>query len=769
MKIITKALADILVGGDLHTHLIGVAGSGMSGIAGLLLALGHRVSGSDKVKTIEIERLQRLGLEFHQPQSAANVTGADLVIFSSAIRPGNVEYDEAIRLGLNMVRRADALSAIMQCKRGVVVAGMHGKTTTSSMAAHVLRVGGLQPSHYVGAEIPILNTNAHWDAAGEWFVAEGDESDGTLANYHVEHSIILNIEEEHLDYYEDLAAIEDVFNQLMGQTRGSIFYCADDPHALRLCANRPGSISFGACEAAAYRFANLQTANFQSRFEVFGRNELLGEVVLNVPGRHNVSNSLSVIALASELGVPFEKIAEALASFRGARRRFELKYRSERFLVVDDYAHHPSEIRATLATARAGGCKRIIAMFQPHRYTRTLKLKDEFGSAFDDADTVFLADIYPASEPPLPGVTGQTIADAMAAHGHHGGHYVPDRAQMVVEVGRMLEPGDCVLSLGAGNIHEQGSIIARDLAVLEELQGVMGEGAIRLYEPVSKHTTFRIGGPAQFWAEPETEAGFARLVAHCNQNAIPLMVIGRGSNMLVLDGGISGVVVHLGKGEFHRLEIDGLKIFAGAGVKLKELAMAAKAANIGGFEWMEGIPGNVGGALRMNAGAMGGETFRQVTSLQVVDSEGQILNKVPADLDVRYRGVPSLEKQYAISAVFEGHASSAEEITRLLEDSIQKRRGAQPRESSAGCAFKNPAELPAGKLIDELGLKNTRIGGARISEEHGNFIVNDGGATAADVLKLVEHVKTTALLQRGIELIPEVRIVGQAEPTFLQP
>ena len=769
MKIITQALADILVGGGLRTHLIGVAGSGMSGIAGLLLALGHRVSGSDKVKTIEIERLQRLGLDFYQPQFAANVEGADLVIFSSAIRPGNVEYDEAIRLGLKMVRRADALSAIMQCKRGVVVAGMHGKTTTSSMAAHVLRVGGLQPSHYVGAEIPILNTNAHWDPAGEWFIAEGDESDGTLANYHVEHAIILNIEEEHLDYYEDLAAIEDVFNQLMAQTRGTVYYCADDPHALRLCGSRADSVSFGASLDAGYRFSNLQTANFQSRFEVFNGDKFLGEIVLNVPGRHNVSNSVSVIALASELGVPFEKIAEALASFRGARRRFEIKYRSERYLVVDDYAHHPSEIRATLATARAGGCKRIIVLFQPHRFTRTLKLKDEFGSAFDDADTVLLADIYPASEPPIPGVTGQTIADAMAAHGHHGGRYVPDRAQMVLEVGRMLAPGDCILSLGAGNIHEQGSVIARDLATLEELQVVMGEGALRLYEPVSKHTTFRIGGPAQFWAEPETEAGFARLVAHCRHQGIPLMVIGRGSNMLVLDGGIPGVVVHLGKGEFHHLEINGLQITAGAGVKLKELAMAAKVAGIGGFEWMEGIPGNVGGALRMNAGAMGGETFRQVKSLRVIDSEGRCLNKIPADLEVQYRGVPSLQTQYAISAVFEGHASSAEEIERLLEDSIQKRRGAQPRESSAGCAFKNPAEMPAGKLIDELGLKNTQIGGARISDEHGNFIVNDGGATAANVLALVEHIKTTALLKRGIELIPEVRIVGEAETSFLTP
>lgn len=759
----SKYLAEILVGGELRIHLIGVAGSGMSGIAGLLLSMGHTVSGSDKVSTVEVQRLQKLGLEFHQPQNAANIHYADLVIYSSAIRPGNVEYDEAIRQGVSMVRRADALAAIMQCKKGIIVCGMHGKTTTSSMAAHVLRVGGVRPSHYVGAEIPILGTNAYWDTEGEWFVAEGDESDGTLANYHAEHAIILNIEEEHLDYYENLGAIEAVFNQLMDQTRGTIFYCADDANASRLCGCRPGTISYGASEKADYRFESLHDADFQSRFEVFHHGERLGEVELNVPGRHNVSNALSVIALACELGVAFPKIVEALASFRGARRRFDIKYRSEKYLVVDDYAHHPSEIRATLATAHNGSHRRILVLFQPHRYTRTVKLQDQFGTAFDDAQFVFLADIYPASEPPIPGVTSQMIADAMAAHGHHGGHYISDRAQMVLEAGRLLQPGDCVLSLGAGNIHEQGTILARDLAAMEEIQSVMGEGVVKLYEPLSKHTTLRVGGPAQFWAEPETEAGLGRLVAHCHKHSIPLMVIGRGSNLLVRDGGIRGVVVHLERGEFARLEVDGLRITAGAGVKLKELAGAAKKAGIGGFEWMEGIPGNLGGALRMNAGAMGSETFGQVLSLHVVDSEGQIHERLPADLEIRYRGVPSLGRQYATRAVLEGFVRPQSEIAHLMDDYAHKRWAIQPKEPSAGCTFKNPATIPAGQLIEELGLKALRVGGAAVSTLHGNFFVNDTHATAADVLGLIDQVKAVALEQRGVTLETEVQIVGEAK------
>jgi UDP-N-acetylmuramate--L-alanine ligase/UDP-N-acetylenolpyruvoylglucosamine reductase len=756
-----QILADILVGGELRVHLIGVAGSGMSGIAGLLIALGHKVSGSDKATTVEVARLQSLGLRFSPHHDAAHISDVDLVIYSSAIRAGNPEYDEALRTERNLVRRADALAAIMNCKKGIVICGMHGKTTTSSMTAHVLRVGGLHPSHYVGAEIPILGTNAAWDAAGEFFVAEGDESDGTLAFYHPEHAIVLNIEEEHLDYYADLAAIEVVFNQLLSQTRGKVIFCADDPNATRVCSPHPGAISYGEARAAFYRFDDVHAKDFQSHFRVVRGGEPLGAITLNVPGRHNISNAVGVIALATELGVPFAKIAEALETFRGARRRFEIKYRSERYMLVDDYGHHPSEIRATLATARNTGRKRVLCMFQPHRFSRTLKLKEEFGRAFPEADVAFIADVYPASEAPIPGVTGQTIVDEMEREGHDAAHYQPDRRKLVLEMGRLIEPGDCIISLGAGNIHEAGSLLAKDLAVLDEIQTAMGPGLAKLYEPLSKHTTLRLGGPAQFWVEPETEDGFARLVKFTTERGIPLFVIGRGSNLLVRDGGIRGVVAHLSRGEFKRLEVREGKLHAGVGVKQKELAHAARDARIGGFEWFEGIPGEVGGALRMNAGAMGGETFRQVVSVRFVDPQGNFHMKTPAEMDVRYRHCGTLEKNYAVSATFRGVPSTAEEIERKLDESMQKRRSSQPKESSAGCIFKNPEPCPAGKLVDELGLKGARVGGAKVSEIHGNFLVNDHNATAADVLALIDQVKAKALAARGIVLETEVQIVGE--------
>jgi len=743
-------------------HLVGVAGSGMSGLAALLLELGHQVSGSDKASTVETDRLQRLGLRFHENHHADDASDADLIVFSSAITINNPILLSARDFAKPAVRRAEALAAIMRTKRAILIAGMHGKTTTSAMTAHVLREAGLHPSHYVGAEIPILGSNAHWDPLGEYFVAEGDESDGTLRCFYPEHTLILNIEEEHLDFYVDLAAIEKVFARLIEQTTGMLFYSADDANTTRLCAQRKPAVSYGFSENADYRCTDIELRDFASIFCVYLRGQQLGEAVLNVPGQHNVHNAIGVIALASELGIPFEKIAASLRKFEHARRRFEIKYASDRFLLVDDYAHHPSEIRATLKTARSTGRKRILTMFQPHRFSRTKALCHKFGGAFDDADRVVVTDVYAASETPIPGISGQTIADEIARHGHRGVSYQPRFEWVHRDIGNTLDSGDLVLSLGAGNIHDQLSILAADLVIAEKLKAIVGaQGEVRIYEPLSKHTTLRVGGPAQFWVEPSNENAFAELIRSCRHEGLPLFVIGRGSNLLVRDGGIRGVVVHPRGGDFDKIEIDGNEITAGVGAKLKEVAYAGKAAGIGGLEWMEGIPGAVGGGLRMNAGAMGAQTFENVVRVRYLDVEGNPHTKTRDELEVHYRSFPLLENNFAVSAVFRGQPAPAEQIARKLHASQEKRRTSQPIAKSAGCIFKNPQNCPAGQLVEELGLKNSGIGKARVSEVHGNFIVNDGGATAAEMLELIEKIKTVARAQRGIELETEVQIVGE--------
>ncbi len=755
----TRELASFLHGAPRRIHLIGVAGSGMSGIASLLLALGHRVSGSDKVDTVEVKRLRSLGLDFRTPQRAEDVVDSELVVYSSAIREGNPAFDAARRLAKPLVRRAEALAALMLGKKGILVAGMHGKTTVSAMAAHVLRAAGAHPSHYVGAEIPILGTNARWDAGGEYFVAEGDESDGTIVLYYPEHTVVLNIEPEHLDHYEDLAAIDTAFGVLLDQTSGKIFYCADDPGAVRVCGARPNAVSYG--KSGTYSYADLRSADFASTFCFRRDGRELVRVTLNVPGEHNALNATAVLALAAELGLDLAKCAAALESFRGARRRFEVVYRSADYLLVDDYGHHPTEIAAVVRAARDTGRERVLLLFQPHRYTRTQALKDEFGQALALADAVVVTDVYPASEIPLPGVSGQLIAEAATAAGAEKTVYAASRAAGGLEAGRLLRPGDLLVTLGAGNIHEQGAALAADLQTLETLHAAMGPGLARLYEPLAKHTTMRVGGPAQFWLEPETEEGFCELARSAHEAGLPFMVIGRGSNLIVRDGGLRGVVVRLRRGVFGEFSVEGDRIRAGVGVRLKALSGAAIKAGLEGFEWMEGIPGDVGGCLRMNAGAMGVEAFDQVESVRYADHEGNILEKSPRDLEVHYRNVPLLRTNYALSAVFRGTVSSPAEVEQRTRDYAAKRKASQPSGASAGCIFRNPDHGKAGQLIDAAGLKDSRVGAARVSDVHANFILNEGGATASEVLALIEQVRAEVLKKSGVRLETEVQIIGE--------
>lgn len=759
----------------MRINLIGVAGSGMSGLASLLLALGHKVSGSDKVTTSETERLVKLGLQFFSPHCDKEVEDCDMVIYSSAIKPGNVAFEAAFKEGIPLVRRAEALAAVMANKHGVVVAGTHGKTTTSALTAHVLRQGGLKPSHYVGAEIPILGANAHWDADGQLFVAEGDESDGTLVNFNPRHSIILNIEPEHLDFYSGIEAIKTVFRQLLNQTPGYWVHCAEDAVTREICSGTERSVSYGWSRDRDFSANILEMQPDHSVFEVFHKEELLGVATLGIPGKHNVSNALAAIALATKLGVPFENIQHALKSFRGARRRFEIRHRGERFTIVDDYGHHPSEIAATLATAKGLRPKRIICLFQPHRYSRTQLLKKEFGAAFDDVDELFVTDVYAASEKPLPGVSGETVVEEVRLHDQETGKARPPAALQSTptlllsrdKVGNTLRPGDLLITLGAGNVHEVGRCIARDLPVLEQVWALLeahGGGNARLYEPMNRHTTYLIGGPAQYWIEPRTVTAFAEIVRYLRSASVPVRVIGRGSNLLVKDGGIRGAVIHPAKGEFEEVKVEDGRLIAGAGARLKKIASAARTAGLGGLEWMEGVPGNLGGAIRMNAGAMGAETFDHIVSVRFIGADGAVHEKSKADIIHHYRNVPEFEEHYIVSAMLEGKPAPVEQIDAGLEASRVKRRTTQPVGASAGCVFKNPQVCGAGKLVDDLGLKGRRVGQAVVSPVHGNFIVNEGGATARQVLDLVAEVKEVAMRERGVQLEMEVKVIGEEPP-----
>ena len=748
-------------------HLIGVAGSGMSGLARMLLEMGHNVSGCDRVTSTETERLQQSGLTFSCPHSAAAVSDAEIVIYSSAIREENVALHAARENGCLCLRRAECLAAILNNKKGVVVAGTHGKTTTSSLTAHLLREGRMRPCHYVGAEIPVLGANAHWNNDSDYLIAEGDESDGTLVNYLPEHSIILNIEAEHLDFYRDLDHIKEVFHRLCSQTRGTIFYCKSDEGARDVCSQYPNSISYG-WEDADYTATDVAVKRGRTLYTINHHGTPLGRVELGIPGRHNVLNSLAATAAALEMGCDFASIARGLVSFAGAKRRFETKYLSRDFRIVDDYGHHPTEIAATVQTARSLNPDRLVILFQPHRYTRTQLLRDDFGRVLKDVDKLFVADVYPASEPPIPGISGQTIVDAVKEHGPADAVFLPNLSLAHHVVGNQLRPGDLFLTLGAGNVHESGTKIAQDLRILAEMRQDCGADIpCRLYEPMSKHTTMGVGGEAQYWIEPNSFESMQAVVNFFKDRNIPVHIVGRGSNLIVRNGGIRGAVIHPNGGEFDKLELRGNNIVAGAGVRLKKLAAFAAANGLSGFEWMDGIPGCVGGSLRMNAGCLGGDMWQIFQAAVALDEDGE---QVEFDRDSMatpsYRCIPEFRHNMVMQATFAGTPADKAVIEATMEDYRARRKTSQPIEPSAGCTFKNPEGIPAGKLIDEMGLKGFSIGGAQVSRKHANFIVNTGKALATDVTELIDAIRAKAQTERGITLRTEVQVVGDRETEF---
>ena len=758
---VKERLQSLLSSGSQDIHLVGVCGSGMSGLARLLVEQGHRVTGSDLLDNHQASLCLPEGLPYFSGHHADNLGAAKLVVFSSAIQPDNAERRAAAERDILCVRRAECLVVLSEAKSTYVIAGSHGKTTTSSMLTYVLRHADLNPSHYIGAQVPLLGANAAW-TDGAPFVVEADESDGTLALFSPQASLILNIEEEHLDFYHDIEEIVQVFALLCERTQGTIVYCADDKNSMLLCSHAPRAVSYGISELATYRALEVRLENFSSRFAVLKNGQLLGEISLQIPGAQNVSNALGVVALATELGIGWNQIVSALAEFRGAARRFEVKYRSPDYMVVDDYAHHPTEIRATLAAARNSGWKRVLALFQPHRYSRTKAFLGEFAGAFHDATEVFITEIYAASEAAMAGITGESVAEAVRGSGHPQVRYEPTLGRLRAAVNAILQPGDLVITLGAGDIHRVAQHLAQGLVWYAELRALLkAESTLKRDEPLHKHTTLRIGGPGQLWFEPIDEEDLTIGLRFAHERGIPVTFIGRGSNLLIRDGGILGLCIHLGKPHFNRVEVEGRRVTVGAGARLKQIVADARKHDLGGFEFMEGIPGNLGGALRMNAGAMQGWTMEVVESIRSIDLFGHVHELRKEDMEIHYRSVPHFQNHIAVSAVLLGQPSSKDEINEKLKAYSGKRWTSQPAAPSAGCIFKNPGPMPAGKLIDELGLKNLSVGSARVSEVHGNFIVNDGGATAADVLQLIALVQSRAREARQIDLHTEVIVLGE--------
>ncbi len=440
-------------------HFVGIGGVGMSGIAEVLLNMGYRITGSDTRRGEAVERLERLGAKVFTGHQPSHVEGAHVVVYSSAVARDNVEVQVARQRGIPVIPRAEMLAELMRLKYGIAIAGTHGKTTTTSIVAAVLGAAGLDPTVVVGGRVHGLGTNARL-GQGEFLVAEADESDGSFLKLSPTIAVVTTVDAEHLDHYADLDAIAAAFLQFVNKVPfyGAAVVCLDEPNIQRMIPQiEKRVITYGLESGADLTARRLGFSGMNSQFEVQHRGRVLGPASLQVPGRHNVLNALAAIGVALDLEVPFARIQSALAGFAGVQRRFQIRGEAQGVLVVDDYGHHPAEIRATLAAAKAGFDRRVLTVFQPHRYTRTHHLQREFLTAFYQSDVLIVMDIYPAGEAPIPGVHARDLAEGIAAHGHREVIYMDgDREEIVQYLCESTRPGDLVLTLGAGDVGQLG-------------------------------------------------------------------------------------------------------------------------------------------------------------------------------------------------------------------------------------------------------------------------------------------------------------------------
>lgn len=441
-----------------HIYFVGIGGAGMSGIAEVLLNLDYKVSGSDIKLSETTDRLKRLGATIYQGHSENHITDVDVVVTSSAVKSNNPEVGAARSRAIPVIPRAEMLAELMRLKYGIAVAGAHGKTTTTSLIAMILDRGGISPTVVNGGILNTINTSAML-GTGEFMVAEADESDGSFLKLSPTIAIITNIDPEHLDYYQNMGEIKRAFIQFANKVPfyGLNILCLDNEYIqdlIPLLEKR--FLTYGLTPQADFQAREVTVKGLSMSFRVFYQNNELGQAELKMPGLHNVYNALAAIATAVELNLDFSVIKEALKTFGGVKRRFQIKGELNGITLVDDYGHHPTEIKATLSAAKNIWERRLVVVFQPHRYTRTRDLFKDFTTAFNQADLLLLTDIYPAGEDPLPGVNAETLCREIKEHGHKNVHYHPQTEDMLGVLTHMLQPGDVVMTLGAGNIWQLG-------------------------------------------------------------------------------------------------------------------------------------------------------------------------------------------------------------------------------------------------------------------------------------------------------------------------
>lgn len=747
----------------------------MSGIARVLLEMGHAVSGSDLESNCLTRKLEAMGGRIFEGHAKENLPGdVGLVVYSSSVERRNPELAAARGRNIRVVHRAEVLGELFNKKKGIGVTGTHGKTTTTSLIAVMLKNRGLDPTAIIGGEVADFLGNARM-GNGAYLVAEADESDSSFLNLKPFYSVITNIEMEHLDHFKTMADVKGAYRSFLNNTRkgGMIFYNYDDKNIRDIMEGFKGeSASFGFSGAADIYPADIKMDGFDTSFKCVYKNKTLGEIRLKIPGIHNVLNGLAAVLVGLNLGLTFRGIAGSIKDFRGAKRRFQLRTDAGGVMLIDDYAHHPTEIRAVLNACRNWKHKRLIAVFQPHRYTRTLFLADDFGKCFKLADKLILTDIYAASEKAIKGVSIKSVYRKVLDSGMKDVVMVK-RDDIPEYVMKFARRGDMIIVMGAGDIKKVADKLSDRLEssfpssnpVAQELAGMI-KGKVKARESLARHSSFRIGGRADTWAEPSDAADLKKVLIFARRRKVPVFIMGNGSNVLVSDGGFRGIVVNLGSSYFKRLKISGRKVRVGGGFSLPKLVSLACGSGLAGLESLVGIPGTVGGAIYMNAGGSANPMYRNmgdlISSLKVMDYGGRIKEIRKEETDFTYRS-SNLGPCVILEAVLNLDKGDRGALTGACAQFLKMKRQKHPLDvPSAGCVFKNPpdSQFTCGQMIDTLGLKGMHIGGAHVSEKHANFIINRmGDATCDDVLALIGLIQKKVKESYDITLELEIKII----------
>ena len=685
---------------------------------------------------------------------------------SSAVKPGHPALTLAEGHGVRTLRRGELLAEAVAERRFVAVCGSHGKTTTCGLLVAALASAGADFGYVLGGLFrdPTFPP-ARASATSPWVVAEVDESDGTIGAFSPDVTVAVNLDWDHPDYYRDEAALEAVFRALFERTRSAVVIPAGNARLERLVAGlKVPVIRVG--EEGDYSCRLVQGGHSSSVVALGGRFPA-GQFNLPVAGTFNRSNAS--LALAVTHFITGGLVAEPLARWRGIRRRQDVLFERTGLRVLADYAHHPTEIAALLQWVRETHAGRLIVVFQPHRHTRTRQYAREFRDALAVADHALVLPVYSAGEAAVEGGG----SDAIVAGSAH--RLVDDRRALPALLDTLAEGADTVVAfVGAGDIERDAEAYAKVLrrrgegvltADLPDLVAgrLSAECVLRANEPLARRTTLGLGGSARWYAEPASVDDLVTLLRAAAELDLRWFVLGRGSNLLVPDEGYDGLILHLDAARWGAVTDLGEGRFrVGGGTRLKELCGVAARAGRAGFEFLEGIPGTVGGSLRMNAGAMGGWIFDVVESIEWLTPQGRVRAARRDCFDALYRDCPQLHGAVVLSAVLSSPvAEDPAAIRGRMDDMAARRRASQPREASAGCVFRNPEGDKAGRLIDVSGLKGRSVGPVSVSPTHANFLVNAGEAKAADFLALMREVRAEVKARQGVELQPEIVALGR--------